>query len=387
MRNIGMDAYRFSISWSRILPNGRVRGGVNRDGVNYYDNLINQLLANGIIPFVTLFHWDLPQTLEDEYGGFLSSKIVKDFDDYANVCFQLFGDRVKQWTTVNEAWTFSSFGYGNNGSFAPGRCSTWLNCSSGNSATEPYIVTHNILLAHASAVNLYRQKYQASQKGKIGIVLVSNWFVPMSDSKEDEEAQQRAIDFMYGWCMEPLSKGEYPLSMTSLVGKRLPKFTKQQSKMLKGSFDFIGINYYTANYASASACERSGVPIGPKGASSSTYSYPKGIREILLYTKNKYNNPLIYITENGNNETLSLNEALADETRVEYHRQHLAYLHMAINMDGSNVKGYFAWSLLDTFEWNSGYTKRYGINYVDYKNGLKRYPKNSSHWFRNFLNK
>ncbi|CAN1200611.1 Beta-glucosidase 24, partial [Linum perenne] len=226
MRNIGMDAYRFSISWSRILPS--------------------------IIPFVTLFHWDLPQTLEDEYGGFLSSKIVKDFDDYANVCFQLFGDRVKQWTTVNEAWTFSSFGYGNNGSFAPGRCSTWLNCSSGNSGTEPYIVTHNILLAHASAVNLYRRKYQASQKGKIGIVLVSNWFVPMSDSKEDEEAQQRAIDFMYGWCMEPLSKGEYPLSMTSLVGKRLPKFTKQQSKMLKGSFDFIGINYYTANYASAS---------------------------------------------------------------------------------------------------------------------------------------
>ncbi|CAJ1952333.1 unnamed protein product [Sphenostylis stenocarpa] len=161
MKDMNLDAYRFSISWSRILPKGKVKGGVNKEGINYYNNLINELLAKGLQPFVTIFHWDLPQSLEDEYGGFLSPNIVKDFQDYAELCFKEFGDRVKYWLTLNEPWTFSKHGYAE-GATAPGRCSPWqnLNCTGGDSATEPYIVAHNQLLAHAAAVNIYRTKYQ-----------------------------------------------------------------------------------------------------------------------------------------------------------------------------------------------------------------------------------
>ncbi|KAA8549582.1 hypothetical protein F0562_001400 [Nyssa sinensis] len=171
IKGMGLDAYRFSISWSRVLPRGKLSGGVNEAGIKYYNNLINDLKANGIDSYVTLFHWDLPQALEDEYGGFLSPKVVADFRDFSELCFKRFGDRVKHWITLNEPWSFSDGGYAT-GAFAPGRCSSWVgNCSQGNSGTEPYLATHYQLLAHAAAVKLYKQKYQASQKGVIGITL------------------------------------------------------------------------------------------------------------------------------------------------------------------------------------------------------------------------
>ncbi|CAN1158070.1 Beta-glucosidase 24 [Linum perenne] len=408
MKKTGLDSYRFSISWPRILPNGKASGGVNKEGITYYNNLIDELLANGIKPMVTLFHFDIPQSLEDEYGGFLSSKVVKDFFDYADVCFKYFGDRVKYWITLNEPLGYSLAGYGI-GQLAPGRCSEWLNmnCTNGDSATEPYIVGHNLLLAHAVVVYLYRHKYHATQKGVIGISQLAQWSIPLSNSKEDHDAAQRSNDFLIGWFMEPLVTGNYPTSMRALVGNRLPKFSKKESKMLKGSFDFVGLNYYSTMYVTNgsppsnpmfasfltdsrtnSSFERNGVPIGPK-AGTRQYIYAKGFREVVLYVKEKYNNPIIYITENGmaevNNETLTLKEALADTMRVDFYRQHLTYLSRAIK-DGAKVKGYFAWSLLDNFEWTDGYTVRFGINYVDYKNNLKRYPKQSSIWFTNFLN-
>ncbi|OWM73473.1 hypothetical protein CDL15_Pgr026572 [Punica granatum] len=404
MKEMGLDAYRFSISWSRILPKGKISGGVNKKGVEYYNNLINELLAHGIQPYVTLFHWDLPRALEDEYGGFLSPRIVDDFRDYVGVCFKEFGDRVKHWITLNEPFIFSTGGYAQ-GMSAPGRCSEWqlLNCTGGNSATEPYLVAHYELLAHAAAVKLYKEKYQASQKGKIGITLVSHWFEAYSNATHNRNAALRALDFMLGWFLDPIVYGNYPHSMRSLVGARLPKFTKEQSAMLKGSFDFLGLNYYTTNYARdvrqsnsvnasylTDAPKRHGIPIGPQAASSWLFVYPKGIWNLLQYVKYKYGNPLIYITENGisefNNSTLPLEQQLADPMRIDYYYRHLWYLQRAIK-DGSNVKGYFAWSLLDNFEWNSGYTVRFGINYVDYKNGQKRYPKSSSLWFRSFLKK
>ncbi|KAI7982189.1 Beta-glucosidase 12 [Camellia lanceoleosa] len=409
MKEMGLDAYRFSISWSRVLPSGKLSGGVNKEGIKYYNNLIDELLEKGIKPFVTLFHWDTPQVLEDEYGGFLSQKIVDDYQSFAELCFKEFGDRVKHWITLNEPWTYSVGGY-TVGQLAPGRCSSWLqlNCTGGDSSTEPYIVSHHQLLAHAAAVNLYKQKYQASQKGKIGITLITQWMVPFSKARHNHNAALRAMDFTLGWFMEPLATGDYPRTMRTLVAKRLPKFSKEQSKMLKGSFDFIGLNYYTANYAAYApnsnsvfvsyltdswvnlTTERNGVPIGAKAASSWLFVYPRGIYDVLLYTKKKYNNPLIYITENGidevNNATLSLEEALVDNMRIHYYYHHLSFLLQAIK-DGANVKGYFAWSLLDNFEWNSGYTVRFGINYVDFKNGLKRYPKLSAKWFKNFLKK
>ncbi|XP_073220225.1 beta-glucosidase 12-like isoform X2 [Cicer arietinum] len=318
MKDINMDAYRFSISWSRILPNGKLTGGVNKEGIKYYNNLINELLAKGLEPFVTLFHWDLPQTLEEEYGGFLSPNIVNDFRDYAELCFKEFGDRVKYWITLNEPWSFANHGYVD-GQLAPGRCSPWqnLNCTGGDSSIEPYIVAHNQLLAHASAVNAYKTKYQASQKGMIGITLVSHWMMPLYDTKLDHDAAQRSIDFMFGWFMDPLIVGDYPSSMRFLVGNRLPKFSKYQVKLVRGSFDFIGLNYYTSLYATHApelieakpsyitdplvilTNKSNGVPIGPMAASTWLSIYPEGIRELLLYIKTKYNNPLIYITENG----------------------------------------------------------------------------------------
>ncbi|XP_008775422.3 beta-glucosidase 12-like [Phoenix dactylifera] len=408
MKEMGLDAYRFSISWSRILPNGSLSGGINKEGINYYNNLINDLISNGLQPFVTLFHWDSPQGLEDQYGGYLSHRIVDDFRNYAEVCFREFGDRVKHWITFNEPWTYSAKGYAS-GTFAPARCSPWEEgkCSTGDSGREPYIVAHHQLLAHAEAVKLYKSKYQESQKGKIGITLVCHWMIPYSNSNSNSDAAERALDFMYGWFMEPLTKGDYPFSMRALVGSRLPKFSKQQSKLIEGSFDFIGLNYYTSRYAknfpintinitynADSATNltvvRNGQLIGPRAASDWLNIYPRGIRDLLLYTKARYNNPIIYITENGvsefNNGTLSLEEALKDNTRVEFYRHHLLYVQRAIR-EGADVRGYFAWSLLDNFEWVDGYTVRFGINYVDYKDGLKRYPKSSALWFGSFLKK
>ncbi|XP_045820520.1 beta-glucosidase 24-like isoform X2 [Trifolium pratense] len=344
MKDMNLDSYRFSISWSRILPNGKVSGGVNQEGINYYNNLINELLTNGIQPLLTLFHWDLPQTLEEKYGGFLSPLIVKDFEDYAELCFKEFGDRVKYWVTLNEPWSYSQHGYAN-GRMAPGRCSSWLNlnCTGGDSATEPYIVTHNQLLAHAAAVDVYKKKYQESQNGVIGITMVANWYLPLSDSKSDQKAAERAIDFMYGWFMDPLT-----------------------------------------------SVERNGKPIGIKIASDWLYVCPRGIRDILLYTKKKYNNPSIYITENGINEyedpILSVEESLIDSFRIDYHYRHLFYLRSAIR-EGANVKGYYVWSLFDNFEWSSGYSVRFGMTFVDFKNDLKRYRKLSALWFKNFLKK
>ncbi|XP_050276849.1 beta-glucosidase 24-like isoform X1 [Quercus robur] len=409
MTEMGLDAYRFSISWSRVLPKGKLCEGVNKEGIKYYNNLINELLANGLQPFVTLFYWDLPQALEDEYGGFLSSHIVDDFRDYAELCFKEFGDRVKHWTTLNDPWSYSLGGYAY-GALAPGRCSDWqqLGCIGGDSGTEPYLVSHNHLLAHASAVKVYKQKYQVAQKGIIGITVAVNWMVPFSDARQDKIAARTALDFMYGWFMDPLTNGDYPHSMRCLVGDRLPKFTKEQSKLVNGSFDFLGLNYYTANYAAYQdyskaenasyitdsqanlSSDRNGIPIGPEAASNWLYVYPTGIRDLLLYTKIKYHNPLIYITENGvdefNDASLSLEEALEDYHRIDYYYSHLHYLHSAIK-DGVNVKGFFAFSLLDKFEWDVGYSVRFGINYVDYKNGLNRHPKLSAHWFKNFLKK
>ncbi|TQD80362.1 hypothetical protein C1H46_034051 [Malus baccata] len=266
------------------------------------------------------------------------------FRDYAELCFKLFGDRVKHWITLNEPYTFITFGYAS-GELAPGRCSAWqnLNCTGGDSATEPYIVAHHFLLAHAHAVKVYKTKYQASQEGVIGITLATNWFVPVSNATRHRNAANRSLDFMF---MEPLTSGQYPHT------------------------------------------ELNGVPIGPPAASSWLVVYPKGIREILLYAKHKYNNPLIYITENGVDEfddpTLSLPQSLNDTHRIDYHYHHLDYLRKAIN-DGVNVKGYFAWSLLDNFEWASGYTLRFGFVFIDYNDGLKRHPKLSASWFKYFL--
>ncbi|XP_047325995.1 beta-glucosidase 12-like [Impatiens glandulifera] len=248
--SMGMDAYRMSISWTRILPKGSLKGGKNEEGIQHYRKLFDDLEAKGKKPFVTIFHWDAPQALEDEYMGFLSPHIVKDYVDYANILFEEFGDKVKHWITFNEPYVFTIGGYVN-GSMAPGRCSPWLkelNCTDGDSALEPYLVVHHILLAHAAAVNLYRTKYQEKQKGEIGITHVADGRIPFTFSVQDREATQRARDFNFGWFVDPMVHGDYPEVMRRIVGLRLPKFTKEESTSLIGSYDFIGVNYYTSTY-------------------------------------------------------------------------------------------------------------------------------------------
>ncbi|KAF5447867.1 hypothetical protein F2P56_033385, partial [Juglans regia] len=409
LKDMNGDAYRFSIAWTRLIPTGKISDGVNQKGIDHYNQVINELLAKGLTPYVTIFHWHVPIALDHKYGGFLSHRILKDFKDYAELCFKEFGDRVKHWTTVNEPHMFTNGGYAA-GVLAPFRCSSWqnMNCTGGDSATEPYTVAHHLLLAHAIAANLYKTKYQAKQKGVVGITVDLDWMVPYSKSEKDRAAALRAIDFRFGWFMDPLTKGRYPLSMRTLVRKRLPMFTPEQSKLVKGSYDFIGLNYYTANYVFdtpenkslnksyltdgllTKTGERDGVLIGPQAASDWLYVYPRGIYDLLVYTKSKYGNPVIYITENGvnehNNASIPLKEALVDTHRIYYHYKHLAYVHKAIGV-GVRVKGYFAWSFSDTFEWFSGYTIRFGIHFIDFENGLKRHPKLSAQWFRNFLKK
>ncbi|KAK9909990.1 hypothetical protein M0R45_033967 [Rubus argutus] len=349
-KEIGLDSFRMSLSWSRLLPS-----------VKFYNNVINEVLANGIKPFVTIFHLYPPQALEDEYGGFLSPKIVDDFRDYADLCFKTF---------------------------------------------EPYIVSHHLLLSHAATVNLYKQKYQATQKGEIGITLVSNWYVPKNQTAESRTAAVRAFDFQFGWYADPIIHGDYPPIMRSLVGKRLPKFSAAQSKQIKGSLDFLAVNYYTANYIGHTpssnsvnlsyttdrqitiSTDKEGTPIGTPTEMSWLYIYPKGFRDYLLYIKQKYNNPVLYVTENGmayaNNASLPLKEALKDTLRITYHRDHLLYLLEAIKED-AKVKGYYMWNLADDFEWDAGFTVRFGLIYIDFKNNLKRHLKYSAYWFKAFL--
>ncbi|CAN7100600.1 unnamed protein product [Brassica rapa subsp. narinosa] len=378
MHQIGFSAYRFSISWSRILPSGNLKGGINQAGINYYNKLINELLSKGIKPFVTIFHWDTPQGLEDAYGGFRGADIVNDFRDYADICFKNFGDRVKHWMTLNEPLTVVQQGYAL-GIMAPGRCSKFTNpnCTAGDGATEPYIVGHNLILAHGAAVEVYREKYKL--------------------------AAARALAFTFDYFMEPLVTGKYPVDMVNNVkGGRLPTFTAKQSKMLKGSYDFIGINYYSSSYTKNIPCStenvtllsdpcasvtgvREGVPIGPKAASDWLLIYPKGIRDLVLYAKYKFKDPVMYITENGRDEASVTGKILLkDSDRIDYYARHLEMVREAVSV-GANVKGFFAWSLLDNFEWSNGYTVRFGLVYVDYNDGGKRYLKKSAHWFRKFL--
>lgn len=250
MKAMGVTAHRFSLSWSRIIPDDS--GTVNRKAIEHYNQFIDELLRNEIQPMVTLYHWDLPDYLERKYEGWLSSEIVTDFSHYAETCFAAFGDRVKYWITINEPWTFCYLGYVA-GAFAPGRCSDRSKCAVGNSATEGYLAAHNVLNAHAAAVHVYRTKFQTSQRGEIGITLNHDWNEPLTSSAIDVAAAERKNLFSMGWFGDPIVFGKYPDVMRQVVGARLPEFTEEQSELLRGSFDFWALNHYSAKYISHGA--------------------------------------------------------------------------------------------------------------------------------------
>ncbi|KAI5062942.1 hypothetical protein GOP47_0021489 [Adiantum capillus-veneris] len=405
LANLGFDAYRFSISWSRILPNG-FGGVVNKEGIDYYNALIGSLLRKGIKPFATLYHWDLPQGLHDSMGGWLSPEITSHFASYAEVCFAAFGDRVKHWITLNEPLRFSLFGYGL-GIHAPGRTSDRSRSLEGDTSTEPYITAHNALLAHAAAVEVYNTKFRAQQGGKIGLALDAEWGEPLTSSQEDKEAAQRHLEFQLGWFLDPIYFGDYPESMRNAVCDRLPQFSKREIDLLRGSVDFIGLNHYTTRFIKHATppttssglswledshalrlTEVEGKPIGDKGASYWMYIVPWGIEKMLKWITDRYNRPSIYITENGMDDEdgacKSLHHHLHDSKRVKFYQDYLYYAAKAVR-EGTDLRGYFAWSLMDNFEWQGGYTKRFGLVYVDFKDGLKRLPKDSALWFGGFL--
>ncbi|CAI9087592.1 OLC1v1021699C1 [Oldenlandia corymbosa var. corymbosa] len=431
MKEIGFDAYRFSISWPRILPTGKLESK-NKEGIDYYKKLIKTLKDNGIEPYVTLFHWDLPHALQEEYNGFLDRRVADDFGVYADVCFQEFGKDVDYWITLNEPFTYAYSAHVDKvhapglGTVTQQLFATGTNTEGGAPAattTEesadsvmvfkpttswaseaefldpfayPYIVTHNLLLAHAKAVEIFKNKYQdPAKKKKIGITLVSMWFEPRNpDDEKDKAAALRALDFFIGWYLDPLVHGDYPKSMREYVNPdHLPKMDAADREAIQGSYDFIGVNYYTARYCLKYYGSRKEngveVPIGKDtGASAWLISYPKGIEGLLLHIKNNYKDPLIYITENGiddhDDDSSRHWDSFFDEKRVRHIHDHLNYL-LEAKRKGVNVKGYFVWSLLDNFEWNNGFHARFGLIYVDYKNNSQRHPKLSAAWLKQFL--
>ncbi|XP_017978275.1 PREDICTED: beta-glucosidase 11 isoform X3 [Theobroma cacao] len=395
MAEMGLDAYRFSISWSRLIPNGR--GPLNPKGVQYYNNLISELISHGIQPHVTLNNADLPQALEDEYGGWINRKIVKDFTAYANVCFREFGDRVSYWTTVNEPNVFAIGGY-DQGVIPPRHCSSpfGINCTRGDSSTEPYTVVHNILLAHASAARLYKRKYQEKQNGFIGISIYTLGAIPNTNSTEDAMAAQRINDFYIGWIANPLVFGDYPDTMKEIVGSRIPTFTNHESELVRGSFDFLGVIHYTTCYVeddpgSLVLKQRDfNIDVAAKIKNmediflDSEYPIlPWGLQVVLEYIKQVYGNPPLYILENG--QRTPRNSTLEDTSRMKYLQASIGSVLDAIR-NGSDTRGYFVWSFLDVFELLDGYESGYGLYYIDLDDpDLKRYPKLSRDWYSHFL--
>nr|XP_043624369.1 beta-glucosidase 47-like isoform X2 [Erigeron canadensis] len=406
MEFIGINTFRFSISWARILPKGRF-GNVNVAGIKHYDNLINALIGKGIQPFVSLTHYDIPQELEDKYGGWLSPQIRQEFAYYASICFRYYGDRVNYWVTFNEPNIVAVRGY-RSGIYPPARCSgSFGNCSSGNSEKEPFIAAHNMILSHAVAVDIYRTKYQEKWNGSIGIIMNAVWYEPISNSSQDRLAAQRAQSFFTNWFLDPILFGEYPEEMKDILGSLLPRFSKNDLKKLKNGLDFIGINHYTSFYAKDclySTCEEgpgvsktegyylrtalnSNGQIGESTALDWLYVYPKGMEKMVTYFKTRYNNTPMFITENGigvlDQPDSNINDFLNDYKRVEYMKSYLDSLVSAIRK-GADVRGYITWSLLDNFEWVSGYTIRFGHYHVDYAT-LKRTPKSSAKWYKDFI--
>ncbi|CAL9068357.1 unnamed protein product [Musa banksii] len=388
MHSLGINSYRFSISWSRVLPRGRY-GKINPTGIAFYNNLIDSLLLRaGIEPFVTLSHYDIPQELEDRYGAWLSPKIQKDFGYFAEVCFSKFGDRVKYWSTFNEPHMMVRHGYGT-GVYPPGH------------RNKEFIAGHNAILSHATAVEIYRKRYQVKQQGMIGIVIFICWFEPLRNNSLDFLVARQVMSFQVAWFLDPIIHGDYPPEMRQALGSRLPTFSIKERRKLQYKLDFIGINHYTSLYVrdcTFSPCkssrnigesfiytERNGIPIGKPTAMPNYYVVPYGIEEVVLYTMRRYNNTPMFITENGyaQHSNSSMTELLNDSDRVDSMRQYLTYLNNAMRK-GADVRGYFVWSLMDNFEWLYGYTMRFGLHYVDY-NTQKRAPKLSARWYEQFL--
>ncbi|KAF2637434.1 glycoside hydrolase, partial [Massarina eburnea CBS 473.64] len=404
MKSYGVNSYRFSLSWSRIIPLGGKDDPINEVGVRYYSDLIDELLVNGITPFVTLFHWDVPQALEDRYKSMLDQKrYTPDFVRYAKVCFERFGDRVKHWITYNEPGVFALAGYAG-GAHAPNRSSDRTKYAEGDTSTEPWIVGHTQLVSHAHVVDMYRKEFQKTQKGSIAITLSGNWSEPWdADDPADVAAAQRALEFEIAWFADPVhgtGEVDYPAVMRIQLGDRLPRFTDAEKELIRGSSDFYGMNTYTAFFVKDKVKEINRIPLEDhkgnlewfdenkhgvsRGKESDTEwlrTAPWGFAKLLRWIWSRYQKP-IYVTENGTTakgETEPTPDIVNDTHRIEFYRQYVGELAKAVKEDGIDIRSYFGWTLLDNWEWAKGYTDRFGVMFVDFESKEKtRYPKESA---------
>lgn len=376
MKDLGLKSYRFSISWPRILPEGT--GRVEARGLDFYDRLVDQLLEADIIPMVTLNHWDFPQALQDR-GGWPNRDSVSWFTDYAQVVFERLGDRVTYWATHNEPFVVAMMGYGS-GAFAPGMVSY----------AQALQATHHLHLAHGQTVKLYRQM---GLEGQIGIVLNLATFKPKTDSPEDIAAAERMEDSLNNLYLDPIFKGSYPEGFMAWLGDSAPKIKDGDMAVINQPIDFLGVNFYfaqTVSYSPHSYLKLQAEQIIDPGWGMTLKGWgicPSQLTELLVHLKENYNNPAIFITENGTalGEPADESGYVNDQGRINYLRAHFQAAHDAIQQ-GVDLKGYYIWSLMDNFEWAEGYDLRFGLIHVDFEDqGRKRTPKASFNWYRDVI--
>jgi beta-glucosidase len=373
MRETGLNAYRFSIAWSRILPEGT--GRVNPRGIAFYDRLVDGLLEQEILPAVTLFHWDLPAVLEDR-GGWLNRDSADWLAEYARVMFAALGDRVPVWMTLNEPWVVMDAGYSH--AVHPPAHGDW---------DEAPVVAHNLLRAHALAVRAYRA--EAAQR--IGIVVNLEPKYPASDRAEDLAATARADAYMNRFFLDPLFLESYPDELRDVFGNAWPDFSDEDMRLIAEPIDLLGINYYTRSVVrhDPGAPPLHASRVRQQGALHTELDwevYPEGLYDVLLWVHTRYPELPLYVTENGAAFADPLAAAVApveDPLRVDYLREHLRTVARA-RTAGVDVRGYFAWSLFDNFEWAEGYSRRFGLYHVDFST-QKRTPKTSSRFYADVI--
>ncbi|MFA6140266.1 MAG: GH1 family beta-glucosidase [Hyphomicrobium sp.] len=368
MRRLGLKAYRFSVSWSRIFPQGR--GSLNVAGLDFYERLVDALHESGIEPLPTLFHWDLPAALDDR-GGWLNPDIAKWFADYAALMFRKLDGRVRKWATINEPWVVADGGY-LFGPLAPGHRNLF----------EAPIATHNLLRAHGAAVEAYR----AEGRHEIGLVVNLEPKHAASSHADDIAATRRADAYMNRQYLDPVFLGTYPDEMAEIFGEAWPHWPAQDFSLIRQRIDFLGVNYYTRSVTRVDA-DAWPVRASAVRQPGTTYTetnwevFPAGLTQTLQWIKSRYGEVPLYVTENGAafRDPPPTCGRIEDEPRIDYVRAHILAVADALRA-GVDVRGYMVWSLLDNFEWSQGYAKRFGIVHVDYATQA-RTPKASAQFY------
>jgi beta-glucosidase len=367
MRELGVNAYRLSIAWPRVIPTGD--GAINEAGLSYYDRVINALRAANIEPFVTLYHWDLPQALQDR-GGWANRATIDAFVRYVDVIVSRLGDRVTYWATHNEPWCISILS-NEIGEHAPGLHDRKIALQ----------VAHNLLVAHGKAVPVIRQR---CPNGKVGIVLNFTPAYPATDSAADERATRLTNDHVNRWFIDPLMGRGYPISGWEAYGTDIPRIAPGDMETISVPLDFLGVNYYTRSVVHDPTDDSNARVLNQRDNNVTDRDweiYPQGMEDLLTWLHSEYQLSEVFLAENGAsyNDTVSSDGRVHDPKRIDFLRQHLETLLRAINA-GIPVHGYFCWSLLDNFEWAFGTSSRFGLAYTDFTT-QQRIIKDSGYWY------